>query len=74
MFIRLKHKMKAADSRQVKLTTHMKYELHIWHHFFDLLAELITHMREIRLCPLMWTEGKDASLTGIEGTCCRTSR
>ena len=61
--------MKAADSRRVKLTAHVHYEINSWHHLIYLMAEQPTHLRQIRLCPQMWTGATNSYLT-VMGVFC----
>ena len=64
VFSRLKNALKAADTRRVKLNSHVHDELNIWRHFIELLVDPPMHLREH---PLAYTGGSDASLTGMGG-------
>ena len=69
MFSRMQHSLKTADSRRVKLTSHVHDELNLWRYLVHSLGDRLTHIRERIPCPPTWTGMTDASLTGMGGIC-----
>ena len=65
----LQHVLKFADTRRVKLTSHVPDELNLCCHFVDLSADRPMHLQEIQPSLPTFTGATDASLTGMIGIC-----